>query len=209
MVGAPTFDAQRGGGAARPPPAGGRRSACISRYRTVPAADPVSRRRRDGGFLPLRQMLRARASRGALDARRLRIETVRQIEAFAAAFGRRRISSMGTSTSISLPQVGDAVLRVIKTQRPPPGCANAGDLAAHRRLGRPQGASARWLSRRLRSRRAARRADQSGLCRRLYISTARADYATLFANFLDGLPDGGVIMCHPGIVDAELRGSTR
>ena len=32
----------------------------------------------------------------------------------------------------------------------------------------------------------------------------RADYAKLFPGFLDGMPDGGVIMCHPGIVDAEL-----
>jgi predicted glycoside hydrolase/deacetylase ChbG (UPF0249 family) len=27
----------------------------------------------------------------------------------------------------------------------------------------------------------------------------------LFAGFLDGLPDGGVVMCHPGFVDTELR----
>ena len=26
----------------------------------------------------------------------------------------------------------------------------------------------------------------------------------MFASFLDGLPDGGVVMCHPGFVDAEL-----
>ena len=32
-----------------------------------------------------------------------------------------------------------------------------------------------------------------------------ADYAKLFPGFLDGLPDGGVVMCHPGKVDAELR----
>jgi predicted glycoside hydrolase/deacetylase ChbG (UPF0249 family) len=32
-----------------------------------------------------------------------------------------------------------------------------------------------------------------------------ADYAALFPGFLDGLPDGGVVMCHPGKVDDELR----
>jgi predicted glycoside hydrolase/deacetylase ChbG (UPF0249 family) len=32
-----------------------------------------------------------------------------------------------------------------------------------------------------------------------------ADFAALFARFLDGLPDGGVIMCHPGFVDDELK----
>ena len=27
----------------------------------------------------------------------------------------------------------------------------------------------------------------------------------LFPGFLDGMPDGGLIMCHPGKVDAELK----
>ena len=37
-----------------------------------------------------------------------------------------------------------------------------------------------------------------------YAFNTRTDYAKLFPDFLDGMPDGGVIMCHPGIVDAEL-----
>jgi len=32
-----------------------------------------------------------------------------------------------------------------------------------------------------------------------------ADFAALFPRFLAGLPDGSVVMCHPGFVDAELR----
>ena len=31
------------------------------------------------------------------------------------------------------------------------------------------------------------------------------DFAALFPRFLEGLPDGGLIMCHPGMVDAELE----
>ena len=31
-----------------------------------------------------------------------------------------------------------------------------------------------------------------------------ADFAARFPDFLDGMPDGGLIMCHPGTVDAEL-----
>ena len=38
-----------------------------------------------------------------------------------------------------------------------------------------------------------------------YVFRPGADYAALFPGFLDRLPDGGVIMCHPGIVDAELK----
>ncbi len=32
----------------------------------------------------------------------------------------------------------------------------------------------------------------------------RTDFAELFTSFLQGLPNGGVIMCHPGLVDDEL-----
>ncbi len=38
-----------------------------------------------------------------------------------------------------------------------------------------------------------------------YIFNARADFARAFPRFLKGLPDGGLIMCHPGFVDAELE----
>ena len=34
---------------------------------------------------------------------------------------------------------------------------------------------------------------------------AVAGYDTLFASFLESLPDGGLVMCHPGFVDAELE----
>ena len=30
-------------------------------------------------------------------------------------------------------------------------------------------------------------------------------FATVFARFLEGLPDGGLVMCHPGHVDTELK----
>ena len=32
-----------------------------------------------------------------------------------------------------------------------------------------------------------------------------ANYAALFPTFLNGMPEGGLIMCHPGKVDAELK----
>jgi predicted glycoside hydrolase/deacetylase ChbG (UPF0249 family) len=32
-----------------------------------------------------------------------------------------------------------------------------------------------------------------------------ADYIQIFPRFLRGLPDGSVVMCHPGFVDAELQ----
>ena len=38
-----------------------------------------------------------------------------------------------------------------------------------------------------------------------YAFTPEADIAALFPRFLEGLPDGGLVMCHPGFVDSELR----
>jgi predicted glycoside hydrolase/deacetylase ChbG (UPF0249 family) len=38
-----------------------------------------------------------------------------------------------------------------------------------------------------------------------YDFRAEADFARLFPAFLDRLPEGSVVMCHPGIVDSELK----
>ena len=38
-----------------------------------------------------------------------------------------------------------------------------------------------------------------------YDFTPRADFTRLFPRFLRGMPDGGLIMCHPGFVDAALK----
>jgi len=38
-----------------------------------------------------------------------------------------------------------------------------------------------------------------------YAFDAAANFAALFPRFLDCLPDGSVVMCHPGFVDAELE----
>ena len=38
-----------------------------------------------------------------------------------------------------------------------------------------------------------------------YTFRDQADFAATFPHFLDGLPDGSVVMCHPGFVDSELQ----
>jgi predicted glycoside hydrolase/deacetylase ChbG (UPF0249 family) len=38
-----------------------------------------------------------------------------------------------------------------------------------------------------------------------YVFTPKAQFSRLFPRFLNGLPDGGLIMCHPGFVDAALQ----
>jgi chitin disaccharide deacetylase len=60
------------------------------------------------------------------------------------------------------------------------------------------------LSRRFRARAAALGLRTNPAFAGTYDFAARMPFAELFAGFLDDLPDGGVIMCHPGLVDAEL-----
>jgi predicted glycoside hydrolase/deacetylase ChbG (UPF0249 family) len=38
-----------------------------------------------------------------------------------------------------------------------------------------------------------------------YTFRDQADFAATFPQFLEGLPDGSVVMCHPGFVDPELQ----
>ena len=62
-----------------------------------------------------------------------------------------------------------------------------------------------WFSARFR-----RKAQQFGIATNSafagsYNFSKRAVFAKIFPRFLDGLPDGGLIMCHPGLVDAELK----
>src|SRR6185437_8688557 len=38
-----------------------------------------------------------------------------------------------------------------------------------------------------------------------YAFTPKADFPAIFPRFLTGLPDGGLIMCHPGFVDPALK----
>jgi hypothetical protein len=37
-----------------------------------------------------------------------------------------------------------------------------------------------------------------------YDFTREPDFAELFEKFLEGLPEGGLVMCHPGFVDDVL-----
>src|SRR5205814_1797805 len=61
-----------------------------------------------------------------------------------------------------------------------------------------------YLSRRFRARARAFDIAVNPAFAGTYDFTADADFAKLFPGFLARLPDGGVIMCHPGHVDDEL-----
>ena len=160
---------------------------------------------RRGRFLPLNAMLRMATAR-RLQPEPLANEIAAQLKKFIDVFGRLPDFLDGHQHIQLFPQVRDAFLKVVAERAP---------TAWVRQCGRPR------RGRRLRDHKALvldilslgfrRRARKLGIAVNpafagAYAFKSRANYARLFPRFLSGLPDGGLIMCHPGVVDSELKG---
>jgi predicted glycoside hydrolase/deacetylase ChbG (UPF0249 family) len=165
---------------------------------------------RHGAFLPLAAMA-GRALIRTLDPALLRAEITSQFAAFQATFGRAPDYVDGHQHIHVFPQIGEALLSVIKDAAPQALPASfwvrqcARPAAARKSLADPKGLVLDGLSRRFR-----RLATQQGVRTNpafagTYSFRPGADFEKLFPSFLDRLPDGGVVMCHPGMADAELR----
>jgi predicted glycoside hydrolase/deacetylase ChbG (UPF0249 family) len=158
---------------------------------------------RHGAFLTLASTLR-RAHLRALQPARLRDEIARQFEAFTAAFGRLPDFVDGHHHVHLFPQIRDAVLRVTQELAPRAWVRQCGQLSARRRLTDHKALLLDTLSRRFRRLAADHGLGTNPAFAGTYTLRSDAAYARLFASFLDGLPNGGVIMCHPGHVDTAL-----
>lgn len=159
----------------------------------------------DGAFLPLKAMA-GRALAHWLKPEDLEIEISRQFAAFQSAFGRPPDFVDGHQHIHVFPQIRTTLLRVIKDAAPAAWLRQCGRAAAaHKSLADPKGFVLDALSARL-CRLAARYGTRTNPAfAGTYSFAPDADFAKLFPNFLDALPDAGVVMCHPGKVDAELR----
>ena len=158
----------------------------------------------DGAFLPLAATLRL-AMQQRLDMAALAREFRAQFEAFAKAFGRPPDFVDGHQHVQLFPQVRQAALEATGGIAPQAWVRQCGSsLPLHRRMTDPKGLLIDWLSREFRA-----RAAKLGLATNpgfagTYTYRTGADFARIFPRFLSGLPDGGLVMCHPGHVDAEL-----
>jgi predicted glycoside hydrolase/deacetylase ChbG (UPF0249 family) len=161
--------------------------------------------RRDSAFLPLNGM----AGRGLLhqlDRARLDAEIASQFAAFRSAFGRAPDYVDGHQHIHVFPQISDALLRVIKQEAPQAWLRQCGRAAAApKRLADPKGYILDALSARLRRLAAKHGVRTNPAFAGTYSFRPDADFSELFGEFLAGLPDGGLLMCHPGKVDQELR----
>jgi len=136
----------------------------------------------------------------------LAAEAENQFAAFRAAFGRPPDFVDGHQHVHLLPQVSDAVLAATRRMAPGAWVRQCGrTMPLWRRFGDPKGLLLDLLSARLRTRCAASGVPTNPAFAGTYDFKRATAFEALFGSFLQGLPDGGVVMCHPGFVDAELQ----
>jgi chitin disaccharide deacetylase len=159
----------------------------------------------DGGmFLPFPKVLRAGLLR-RLDPEIIRAELMVQLAAFNEMFGRAPDFVDGHQHAQLFPGVRDAFLTAVKQAAPNAWVRQGGrNQPLARRLGAPKALLLDILSGQFR-RRAARAniAFNPGFAG-AYDFSQQPDFSALMRQFLDGLPEGGLIMCHPGFVDDML-----
>jgi predicted glycoside hydrolase/deacetylase ChbG (UPF0249 family) len=133
-------------------------------------------------------------------------EIAAQFDAFAAAFGHAPDFVDGHQHVQLFPQIRDALLTVAKVKAPLAWVRQCGRIVPlAKRLADTKGLLLDVLSRGFRIRAAQLAVRTNAAFAGTYDFAADADYAKLFPTFLDGLPDNSVVMCHPGIVDDELK----
>jgi len=159
----------------------------------------------DGGmFPPFARLLRAGQLR-RLDPEIIRAEVAMQLNAFRDLFGRAPDFVDGHQHVQLYPQARDGFLAAVKEKAP-----NAWVRQARRnqplrhRLASPKALFLDYLSTQFR-----RRAESAGIATNpafagAYDYSRNPDYGALMRGFLDGLPEDGVVMCHPGFVDDVL-----
>jgi chitin disaccharide deacetylase len=161
----------------------------------------------DGGlFLPFPKLLRLGLMR-RLDPEIIHAELMVQLAAFREAFGRPPDFVDGHQHAALFPQVRDAFLAAVKQAAPNAWVRQCGRLAPlSKRLGAPKALVLDVLSARFR-----KLATRAGIAFNpgfagAYDFTGTPDFGGLMAGFLADLPEGGVVMCHPGFVDDVLTG---
>jgi len=161
----------------------------------------------DGGMFPsFAKLLRAGLLR-RLDPEIIQAELMVQLAAFGEMFGRAPDFVDAHQHAQLFPQVRDAFLAAVKQAAPEAWVRQGGrNQPLARRLGTPKALVLDILSAQFRQR--AARADiafNPGFAG-AYDFSRQPDFGVLMRQFLEGMPEDGLIMCHPGFVDDTLVG---
>lgn len=157
-----------------------------------------------GMFLPLGKKLRSSLLRQH-DREMVAAELTAQIAEFAERFGRPPDYVDGHQHVHLFPQIRDAFLDAVKAAAPAAWvrqCGRAGPLAE--RFGQPKALLLDVLSAQFRSRAARAGIGFNSSFAGAYDFRVPRDFESLMMAFLERLPDGGLVMCHPGLVDDTL-----
>src|SRR5262249_41390386 len=151
-----------------------------------------------GAFLPLMKMGIESFLR-RLDPASIVEEIAAQLRQFIDLFGRAPAFIDGHQHVHLFPQVRDAVLKVAQESAPSAWLRQCDSASSLREIIRNR----KSLPLDLMSRTFRRRATAVGLKTNRGFAGAYefrddVDFATLFPSFLDRLPDGSLVMCHPG-----------
>src|SRR3954463_6932161 len=161
----------------------------------------------DGGlFLPFPTMLRSGLLR-RLDPRLIENELLAQLAAFKELFGRAPDFVDGHQHAQLFPGVRDAFLRAVKEAAPAAWVRQGGRLQPLARLlGAPKALVLDILSAQFRKRAARAGIPFNPAFAGAYDFSREPDFGALMRQFLDSMPEGGLVMCHPGFVDETLIG---
>jgi hypothetical protein len=159
----------------------------------------------DGGmFLRFPRLLRAGLLR-RLDPEIIRAELTAQLVAFSELLGRAPDFVDGHQHAQLFPGVRDAFLTAVKENAPNAWVRQGGrHQPLARRLGAPKALFLDLLSAQFRRRAARANIAFNPAFAGAYDFSQQPDFGALMRQFLDGLPEGGLIMCHPGFVDETL-----
>ncbi len=161
----------------------------------------------DGGmFFPFPKLLRAGLLR-RLDPEIIQAELRVQFATFSEQFGRAPDFVDGHQHVQLFPQVRDAFLAAVKEAAPSAWVRQGGrNRPLAQRLGTPKALVLDILSAQFRTRAASADIAFNPGFAGAYDFSKAPDFGLLMRQFLDGLPEGGLIMCHPGFVDETLVG---
>ena len=159
----------------------------------------------DGGlFLPFPKLLRAGLMR-RLDGEIIHAELMVQLAAFREAFGRPSDFVDGHQHAQLFPQVREAFLTAVKQAAPNAWVRQGGRRAPlSKRLGAPKALVLDILSARFRTLAARANIAFNPAFAGAYDFSKATDFGALMAGFLGDLPEGSLVMCHPGFVDDTL-----
>jgi chitin disaccharide deacetylase len=159
---------------------------------------------KDELFLPFAKLLRAGLLR-RLDPEIIRAEVTAQLILFRNLFGRAPDFVDGHQHAQLYPLVRDGFLAAVK-EKAPGAWVRQGrrDQPFMQRVTSPKALLLDHLSTQFK-----RRAVREGIAYNpafvgAYDYSRPPDFGALMRRFLDGLPEGGVVMCHPGFVDEVL-----